>query len=123
MSDNTGGFRNNFKQLVDQIGWADRNSGGSAMGAMMGFMGMPFNQKRGGQWMTVDPRNRSVMPMGTVMPTAPKPQTNPNPNTPPQSEDEKKRAAMIAAGLTPEYVDWYMSNGRFGGVSPVQGIL
>ncbi len=61
------------KQLMGQIGYGMRNTpmAGGGMGAMMGFMGLPFMSRgngvgngSGGPWMTVDPRNQSTYPVG-----------------------------------------------------------
>ena len=57
------------KQLMGQIGYGMRNTpmGGGGMGAVMGFMGLPFMSKgngagkgSGGPWMTVDPVSQSM---------------------------------------------------------------
>ena len=50
-----------------QIKWAIKNSGGSGAGGIFGAMsGMPWQQKRGNMWMTIDPRMQAVYPSGTT---------------------------------------------------------
>ena len=49
-----------------QIKWALQNSGGSGMGGMAAMLGVPFQQKRGNMWMTIDPRMQAVYPSGTT---------------------------------------------------------
>ncbi len=50
-----------------QIKWALNNAGGSGAGGIFGAMsGMPWQQKRGNLWMTIDPRMRAVYPSGTT---------------------------------------------------------
>jgi hypothetical protein len=50
-----------------QIKWALNNAGGSGAGGIFGAMsGMPWQQKRGNMWMTIDPRMRAVYPSGTT---------------------------------------------------------
>jgi hypothetical protein len=52
-----------------QIKWALQNSGGSGAGGIFGAMsGMPWQQKRGGNWMTIDPGRQSVYLSGTTPP-------------------------------------------------------
>ncbi len=61
------------KKLMKQINFGMRNApmGRNGMGAVMGFMGLPFMSKgngagegSGGPWMTVDPRNLTMSPGG-----------------------------------------------------------
>lgn len=98
-----------------QYGW--RAAGGDPMGAMMGFMGMPFQNKQGGQWMTVNPATHSTYQTGTTNPVQARP-SKPNGNDPNLTDEEKKRAELIKAGMTPWYVDWLQTSGNFGGVPP-----
>jgi hypothetical protein len=52
-----------------QIKWALQNAGGSGAGGIFGAMsGMPWQQKRGGNWMTIDPGRQSVYLSGTTPP-------------------------------------------------------
>ena len=52
-----------------QIKWALQNSGGSGLGGLFGAAtGMPWQQKRGGNWMTIDPGRQSVYLSGTTPP-------------------------------------------------------
>ena len=52
-----------------QIKWALQNSGGSGAGGIFGAMsGMPWQQKRGNLWMTIDPGRQAVYPSGTTPP-------------------------------------------------------
>ena len=50
-----------------QIKWALKNAGGSGLGGIFGAStGMPWQQKRGNMWMTIDPRMQAVYPSGTT---------------------------------------------------------
>lgn len=57
------------KSLIGDINFGMNNAGtgSGGLGGMMGFMGLPFMSRQaagkgsGGPWMTVDPRNRSMM--------------------------------------------------------------
>ena len=52
---------------MKQINWAMRNAGGSGMGGIFGALtGIPWQQKRNGNWMTIDPGRRAVYPSGTT---------------------------------------------------------
>jgi hypothetical protein len=130
------------KQLMNQIGFGMRNApmGRGGMGAVMGFMGLPFRSKgngaaqgSGGQWMTVDPRNMTMYPGGfggagggggaggnggggnggggDTPPT--------DPNAPPPLPGDK-----FGKNLIPEWwKEWYRTQGQYGGVPPVDGLL
>ena len=63
MADKT---KTGMSQLAQQIKWAAQNSGGSGMGGMAAMLGVPFQQKRGNMWMTIDPRMQAVYPSGTT---------------------------------------------------------
>ena len=57
-----------MSQLAQQVNWALKNSRGG-MGVMAAMMGIPFQQKTGGQWMTINPRMQSIYPSGTTPPS------------------------------------------------------
>lgn len=57
-----------MSQLAQQVNWALKNSRGG-MGGMAAMMGVPFQQKTGGQWMTINPRMQSIYPSGTTPPS------------------------------------------------------
>jgi hypothetical protein len=124
---NTSGKYNPFD--MKQLKWALQNSGGSGAGSIFGAMtGMPWQQKRGGQWMTIDPRRQSIYPSGTTpygrggaaTPTTggEDPAYDPNdPNSPLPGDKFKKN-------LIPEWwKQWYRTQGQFGGMPPVDGLL
>lgn len=125
MPNNTTTRGSDTKQLINQIQWGMRNGGNNGMGAIAAFMGMPFQRKQGGQWMTIDPRRQAIYQTGTTPP--PMPQQKPtdtsgngtnDPNAQTLPGDEFKR------NLIPEYWrQWYLSQGQYGGVPPVQGLL
>jgi hypothetical protein len=130
------------KQLKKRINFGMRNApmGRGGMGAVMGFMGLPFRSKgngaaegSGGQWMTVDPRNMTMYPGGfggagggggaggnggggnggggDTPPT--------DPNAPPPLPGDK-----FGKNLIPEWwKEWYRTSGQYGGVPPVDGLL
>jgi hypothetical protein len=52
----------NMKQTMQQIAFGQKMGGG--MGAMAGFLGIPFTKRIGGQVMTVDTRNQDVLTPG-----------------------------------------------------------
>lgn len=128
------------KQLMKQIGFGMKNTpmGSGGMGALMGFMGLPFLSKGagagkgsgGGPFMTVDPRTLSMWQGGfgnrppgsntTGEPTTggEDPAYDPNnPNSP--LPGDKYKLNMI-----PEWwKDWYRTQGQYGGVPPVDGLL
>ena len=54
-----------MSQLAQQVNWALKNSRGG-IGGMAAMLGVPFQQKRGGNWMTIDPRMQAVYPSGTT---------------------------------------------------------
>lgn len=54
-----------MSQLAQQVNWALQNSRGG-MGGMAAMMGMPFQQKTGNQWMTINPRRQSIYPSGST---------------------------------------------------------
>jgi hypothetical protein len=56
-----------FSGLMKQIDWGMKNSRGG-IGGMAAMLGVPFQQKRGGNWMTIDPRSQSVYLSGTTPP-------------------------------------------------------
>ena len=112
-----------------QIKWALQNSGGSGMGGMAAMMGIPFQQKRGNMWMTIDPQRHSVYPSGTTPYYGPgsagygnggggddTPPTDPN--NPPLPADKYPK------NMIPEWwKEWYRTSGQYGGVPPVDGLL
>jgi hypothetical protein len=55
----------NMKQTMQQIAFGQKMGGG--MGAVAGFLGMPFTKRIGGQVMTVDTRNQDVLTPGVPM--------------------------------------------------------
>ena len=65
MADNK---KTGMSQLAQQVNWALKNSR-SGMGGMAAMMGIPFQQKTGGQWMTINPRMQSIYPSGTTPPS------------------------------------------------------
>lgn len=56
-----------FSGLMKQVDWGMKNSRGG-IGGMAAMLGVPFQQKRGGNWMTIDPRSQSVYLSGTTPP-------------------------------------------------------
>jgi hypothetical protein len=58
---------NPFSGLIKQIDWGMKNSRGG-IGGMAAMLGVPFQQKRGGNWMTIDPGRQSVYLSGTTPP-------------------------------------------------------
>lgn len=56
-----------FSGLMKQIDWGMKNSRGG-IGGMAAMLGVPFQQKRGGNWMTIDPGRQSVYLSGTTPP-------------------------------------------------------
>ena len=117
------------QQMAKNIKWAARNSGGSGMGVMAAMMGMPMQQKRGNMWMTIDPQRHSVYPSGTTPYYGPgsagygnggggddTPPTDPN--NPPLPADKYPK------NMIPEWwKEWYRTQGQYGGVPPVDGLL
>lgn len=56
-----------WKRTVGDIKWAARNSGtDGSMLPLAALLGIPMYQKRGGQWMTFNPRIRSIYQTGTT---------------------------------------------------------
>jgi hypothetical protein len=116
-----GDAKTGLSLLADQVRWAAENSGGSGMAGMAAMMGIPFQQKRGGQWMTIDPRLQAVYASGTTPPApAARPQApaTGGPGPTPNDAEAKKRAEMAKAGLAPWWVSWNRDEGQYGGVSP-----
>lgn len=111
----------NTKQFASQLEYG-LNAGGDPMGAIMAFMGRPFQQKQGGQWMTVNPLTQSTYQTGTTNPAAAA-ATKPPVDDPTLTDEEKRRREMIKAGLPPFYVDWLRTSGQYGGVPPTPGLL
>jgi hypothetical protein len=99
---------------------------GGGMGAMMAFMGLPWNQKSGGQWNTYDPRNGSSYPMGTN-PMGSYNNKPAGPSTggdgPPLDDEEQKKEDLVKAGLAPWYVDWLNTSGQYGSWKKPPGLL
>ncbi len=56
-----------FSGLMKQVDWGMKNSRGG-IGGMAAMLGVPFQQKRGGNWMTIDPGRQSVYLSGTTPP-------------------------------------------------------
>ena len=56
-----------FSDMIKQIDWGIRNSR-NGFGGMAAMLGVPFQQKRNGDWMTIDPRSKSVYLSGTTPP-------------------------------------------------------
>lgn len=115
---------NGMRQIADQVNWALKNSRGG-MGGMAAMMGMPFQQKTGGQWMTFDPRRQSVYPSGTTpsrgasQPTTGGELPPVDPNKPAPLPGDKFKLNLI-----PEWwKEWYRTQGQNGGVPPVEGLL
>lgn len=85
---------NFFKQLAGDIKWAVKNNGGNpAAAGMAAFLGIPmFHRNPGGDWMTYDPRNRSVYLKGTTPPVNRPPVTSgDDPTLQPPTEDNAYR--------------------------------
>lgn len=74
---------NRFDAITDRINWNMQNAGGSALGGMMGLFGIPWQQKRGGQWMTINPNSQSIYLRGTTNPRPYRKNKPENPTTPP----------------------------------------
>ena len=91
-------------------------------------MGIPWQQRGpGGDWMTIDPVRQSIYPTGMVLPplnSAANQQAGSedqptDPNAPPPLPGDKYKL-----NLTPEWwKEWYRTQGQYGGVPPVQGLL
>lgn len=120
------------QQMARNIKWAAKN-GGSPMAGIAAILGVPMQQKRRGQWMTVDPMRHAIYPMGTTPYYGPGAagygsgngnggggdDTPTDPNAPPPLPADKYPKNMI-----PEWwKDWYRTQGQYGGVPPVDGLL
>lgn len=119
------------QQMIDRITWASKNSRGRSLGTLgpaMALMGIPWQQREpGGDWMTIDPVRQSIFPTGMVLPppnSAANQQAGSedqptDPNAPPPLPGDKYKL-----NLTPEWwKEWYRTQGQYGGVPPVQGLL
>lgn len=132
MANETG--KNWGKQTLKNIKWAVKNGGGSSMAPFAALLGIPMQQRRGGQWMTIDPARQSIYPMGATPYYGPSAAgngngnennngggnpTQPDPNAPPPLPGDK-----FTKNLIPEWwKDWYRTQGQYGGVPPVEGLL
>lgn len=123
------------QQMARNIKWAAKH-GGSPMAGVAAIMGVPMQQKRRGQWMTINPTMHSIYPMGTTPYWGPGSSGYGNygggggggggdggggddPNAPPPLPGDKYPKNMI-----PEWwKDWYRTQGQYGGVPPVEGLL
>lgn len=119
------------QQTSRNIKWAAKNGGNSPMLPFAALLGIPMQQRRGGQWMTIDPGRRSIYPMGTTPYYGPGADgygggdggggddTPTDPNAPPPLPADKYPKNMI-----PEWwKEWYRTQGQYGGVPPVDGLL
>ena len=115
-----------MSQIAQQVNWALKNSRGG-MGGMAAMMGMPFQQKTGGQWMTFDPRRQSMYPSGTTpyRPTAATPTTGgEDPAYDPNNPNSPLPGDKFKLNLIPEWwKEWYRTQGQNGGVPRVDGLL
>ena len=112
MADKT---KTGMSQLAQQIKWAAQNSGGSGLAGMAAMMGLPFQQKRGNQWMTIDPRMQSIYASGT---------------TPYRAANQPKTGGELPpddpfknSSIGDWWKEWYRTQGQYGGVPPVKGLL
>lgn len=116
-----------------QIKWALQNSGGSGLGGIFGAMsGMPWQQKRGNQWMTIDPGRQAVYPSGTTPNRggggAAAMSGDPTTGGDGPAVDPTKPAPLpgdkFKLNLIPEWwKEWYRTQGQNGGVPRVDGLL
>jgi hypothetical protein len=121
-------------QLAQQVNWALKNSRGG-MGGMAAMMGIPFQQKTGNQWMTIDPRSQSIYPSGTTPPPANRGggpladsdgtgDGDPATGGDEAAVDPAKLGKMGKVGGFPQwYIDWFNAQGKYGGVPQVSGLL
>jgi hypothetical protein len=114
-----------FNQMADRVQYGMDHGG--PMGAMMGFMGLPYLARGGGS--DSAPHGSGPAPFqkmwpGGIDPSMARPAA---PTTggedPSLAPEDKKRAEMIKAGLPPWYVDWLHTSGQYGGVPPTPGLL
>ena len=114
-----------MSQIAQQVNWALKNSRGG-MGGMAAMMGMPFQQKTGGQWMTFDPRRQSMYPSGTTpYRAAGQPTTGgEDPAYDPNNPNSPLPGDKFKLNLIPEWwKEWYRTQGQNGGVPRVDGLL
>jgi len=109
---------------MKQLEYGLNAGGGDPMGAIMAFMGRPFQKRTdgGSPWMTINPLTQSTYQTGTSNPAAAAASKPPVDDTA-LSDEEKRRQEMIKAGLPPFYVDWLRTSGQYGGVPPTPGLL
>lgn len=124
-----------WRNFADNIKWGVKNSHGKigGIGGMAAMLGVPYyHRDPGGDWMTYDPRRQAIYPMGATPYYGPSAAGNGNgnnngggddtptdPNAPPPLPGDKYKKNLI-----PEWwKDWYRTQGQYGGVPPVQGLL
>lgn len=117
-----------FGPLIQNIKWAAANGGRNpAAAGMAAMLGIPmYHRYPGGDWMTIDPRRQAIYPMGMTPPQkqaavqtgGEDPAYDPNdPNSPLPGDKYKKNQI-------PEWWrQWYRTQGQYGGVPPVDGLL
>jgi hypothetical protein len=95
----------------------------TALATIMGFMGVPNLAARQHYGIGMGPGGQPMAPYGQPLG---QPQQKP-PGTggddPPLTDDDKQRQDMIKAGMTPWYVDWLQTNGRYGQWKQPPGLL
>ena len=117
--------KSGMSALAQQVNFALKNSRGG-MGGMAAMLGVPFQQKTGNQWMTIDPRSQSIYASGTTPYRAAAGQPTTGGELPPV--DPTKPAPLpgdkFKLNLIPEWwKEWYRTQGQNGGVPPVDGLL
>lgn len=113
------------KALTNRVQYGLTNGG--PMGAIMGFMGLPYLSRGAGgdqggsgsgggfqkMWPGgIDPRMASAQP-----PTTGGDDPGAGGGTDPNTQ------AMLKAGLPPWWVDWLRTSGQYGGMPPAGGLL
>lgn len=132
------------QQMMDRAMWASKNSRGRSLGSlgpMMAMMGIPWQQRApGGDWMTIDPGQRAIYPRGSVLPPAASSAATSDTAASNATAARAANNGLLAAaseapppdtlgklgkvdGFPQWYIDWYKSQGMYGGVPPVEGLL
>lgn len=135
LEDTTKKKKNWGKQLAERINWGLRNSHGEigGIGGMAAMFGVPYyHRSPGGDWMTYDPRNQAIYPMGATPPRgggkAGAAGSGDGSGTDGDTGNGTVNPAELgnlgkAKGFPKWYIDWFNTQGVYGGVPPAQGLL